>query len=82
LHRLGDYAAELRGTQSGSGINTLRALRPKLGSAEIMKIREILDNQVERSDAKIKQLDRTKSQEKIRKKQAQISNLRKDLAQS
>jgi len=47
-----------------------------------MKIWEVLDNQVERSDAKIKQLDRAKNQEKIKKKQAQISNLRKDVAQS
>ena len=46
-----------------------------------MKIWEVLDNQVKRSDAKIKQLDRAKIQEKIRKKQAQISNLQKDLAQ-
>ena len=47
-----------------------------------MKIWEVLDNQVERSAAKIRQLDRAKSQEKIRKKQAQISNLQKDLVQS
>ena len=47
-----------------------------------MTISEILDNQAKRSAAKIKQLDRTKNQEKIRKKQAEISNLQKDLAQS
>ena len=41
----------------------LRALRSKPGSATIMQIWEVLDSQVKRADAKIKQLDRAKNRE-------------------
>ena len=46
-----------------------------------MTILEILDSQAKRSAAKIKQLDKEKNHEKIRKKQAEISKLQKTLNQ-
>lgn len=47
-----------------------------------MKISEILDGQAKRSEERIQALDRQKKQEKIRKKQAEVGDLQRKIAQT